>query len=87
MEVGNDAAVGTPVQLEIHTADIDRYLAFAKLTLKLIFNLFDQERTWRIEDEIEELFGSITVTQGENQRIIHQQYSLETQFYENDVVE
>lgn len=87
MDVGSDTSVETPVKLEIHTADINRCIAFSKLTLKLIFNLFNRQHKQLFEDEIEDIFGSMTVTQGENQSIIHQQYSLETRFYESSAAE
>lgn len=87
MDVGSDTSVGTPVKLEIYTADINRCIAFSKLTLKLIFNLFDRQHKQLFEDAIEDIFGSMTVTQGENQSIIHQQYSLETRFYETSTAE
>jgi hypothetical protein len=84
MASASDSEPGTPVHVEIHTADIERCVAFSKLTLKLLFNLFDQERKKLFEEEFETLFGSRTVSPGDTQKLIHEQYSLETRFYENE---
>lgn len=82
MAAATDSEPGTPVHLEVHTADIERCVAFSRLALKLLFNLFDRDHKQLLEEEIEELFGATMVGQGDTQSIIHEQYSFQTRFFE-----
>jgi len=82
MAAATDSKSGTPVHLEVHTADVERCVAFSKLTLKLLFNLFDREYKQMIGEEIEELFGGTVIGPDKSQSIIHEQYSFQTRFFE-----
>lgn len=83
METGNDDEPGTPVTLEVHTVDVERCIAFSSLTLKLLYNIFDKNRTQKIGEDIELLFGSSEVRQGDSFTILHQQFEFESRFEES----
>ena len=70
MATVTDSETGTTVHLEVHTADVEHSVAFSKLTLKLLFNLFDREHKRLIGEEIEELLRATVVGQADNQSVI-----------------
>lgn len=75
---------GTPVNLEVHTADINKCIAFSRLILKLIYNLFDKSYKQTIESDLENLFGTKELGINSQIPIMHQQYSFQTTFREED---